>query len=84
MPNELIYLAADSKLMAVETRNGTTFESGVPSPLFEIRVDSSANRRTQYAISDDGQRFLVNTLTGELGWQSPTTVVLNWTAALKK
>jgi Tol biopolymer transport system component len=82
--NELIYLAADSKLMAVETRNGATFESGVPSPLFEIRVDPSVNRRTQYVVSNDGQRFLVNMLTGELGSQSPTTVVLNWTAALKK
>ncbi len=82
--NELIYLAPDGKLMVVSVKTGTSFESGVPSLLFDIKVDPSANRRPQYSVSDDGQRFLVNMLTGELGWQSPTTVVLNWTAALKK
>jgi hypothetical protein len=35
-------------------------------------------------VSADGQRFLVNTLVGELGSQSPITVVVNWPALLKK
>jgi hypothetical protein len=82
--NELIYLAVDGKLMAVRVKNGAAFESGAPTPLFEIRIDPSVNRRPQYAVTADGQRFLVNALTAELGSQSPTTVLLNWTTALKK
>jgi hypothetical protein len=34
-------------------------------------------------VSPDGQRFLVNTLTEE-PTSAPITLVVNWTAALKK
>jgi hypothetical protein len=36
----------------------------------------------QYAVSADGQRFLINMTVGEAG-ASPISIVLNWTAALK-
>jgi len=42
----------------------------------------SANR-THYVPSRDGQRFLVNTQSGDPS-PTPITVVLNWTAGLKK
>jgi hypothetical protein len=35
-----------------------------------------------YDVSTDGQRFLVNTFTETT--PTPITVVLNWTAGLKK
>jgi serine/threonine protein kinase len=34
-------------------------------------------------VSPDGQRFLLGTLTGERK-AAPPTVILNWSAALKK
>jgi hypothetical protein len=41
------------------------------------------NFRTHYVASRDGQKFLVNALTGDPS-PMPITVVLNWTAGLKK
>jgi hypothetical protein len=38
--------------------------------------------RTHYVPSHDGQRFLVNMALDAVA--SPITVVLNWTATLKK
>lgn len=44
---------------------------------------SSGGERTQYAAASDGQRFLVNVQVGGQAAQ-PITVVLAWTADLKK
>ena len=82
--NEIIYLAADGKLMSVPVKAGATFEASPPQPLFAIRTNPLVNLRQQYAVSADGQRFLVSEVAGELGSQSPMTVVLNWPALLKK
>ena len=36
-----------------------------------------------YAVTSDGQRFLINTLV-EADQSSPMKIVLNWTSSLKK
>jgi Tol biopolymer transport system component len=79
---EIYYLSEDRKLMAVSVGPGPSF--GVPKMLFQTRVPAgvSANR-VHYVPSRDGRRFLVNTQTGEAP-NSPITVVVNWTAALRK
>jgi hypothetical protein len=41
-------------------------------------------RIVPYDVSVDGQRFLVNTLTEDTTSTAPITLVVNWTAALKK
>jgi eukaryotic-like serine/threonine-protein kinase len=79
---EIYYLSADRKLMAVPVGPGPSF--GVPKPLFQTRVPIGVDPfRTHYDVSGDGQRFLVNTQIGDPA-PNPITVVLNWTAALKK
>ena len=68
--------------MAVPIGSGPQF--AVPVPLFQTRVGGGVTQnRTHYVPSRDGKRFLVNTLSGD---PSPAsiTVVLNWTAGLKK
>jgi Tol biopolymer transport system component len=82
---ELYYLAPDGKLMAVEVNAGPTFEAGAATPLFQTRrrVPVSSTDLFSYDVSADGQRFLVNTDVGEVT-SSPLTVVLNWTAELKR
>ena len=81
--SELFYLAPDHKLMAVPIKRGTTFEPGIPSPLFQTRVTGLTDVRTHYQVSADGQRFLVNTVDpGDRG--APIQVVVNWQAALPK
>jgi Tol biopolymer transport system component len=79
---EIYYLSEDKKLMAVSVADSPSF--GVPVALFQTRVPAgiSANR-THYVPSRDGKRFLVNTQSGDPS-PTPITVVLNWTAALKK
>ena len=78
---ELYYLALDGSLMAVEMRpNGSTIEAGVPKPLFLTGIDVDPVN-DQYAVTADGERFLVLTRAGEL---PPLTVVVNWTAELER
>jgi len=80
---ELFYLAADGKLMSVEVKTGTApFEA--PRPLFQTRLATSSTAyRTSYVVRGDGQRFLVNTVVGEVK-SAPITVVLNWARELGK
>jgi eukaryotic-like serine/threonine-protein kinase len=79
---EIYYLSEDRKLMAVSVGAGPSF--GVPQALFQTRVPPGVHaNRTHYVPSRDGTRFLVNTQSGDPS-PTPITVVLNWTAALKK
>jgi Tol biopolymer transport system component len=79
---ELFY-EMDRKIMAVEVKAGVskgrrTFEAGVPKLLFDAR----AYGLRSFAVTADGQRFLVNTQVSEE--KSPSvTVILNWAAGLK-
>jgi Tol biopolymer transport system component len=79
---ELFYLALDGTMMALEIKTGAALEPGVPQPLFQtwINVDPGID---QYAVTGDGQRFIVIT-PAEGQKPTPFNVVLNWTAALKK
>ena len=79
---EMYYLSLDQKLMAVALGPGPSFAA--PTELFQVRVAGGvSSQRTHYVPSRDGQRFLINTSTGDAAIV-PITVVLNWTAALKK
>jgi eukaryotic-like serine/threonine-protein kinase len=73
---ELFYLAPDRTVTSVRVGAGSTFEVGAATPLFQIRG-------TSYAPSADGRRFVTNDPIGEPSAQ-PITVVLNWTAGLRK
>jgi eukaryotic-like serine/threonine-protein kinase len=80
---ELFYIARDDQLVAVPIRlgvNGGGVEAGTPVRLFATRVGGWAGGLpgAQYVVSSDGQRFLMNTLSGE-AVTSPITVILNWT-----
>jgi Tol biopolymer transport system component len=81
---ELFYFSAERKLMAVEVKeDGNTFTAGTPKPLFEMRTVAFFIGASLYDVTRDGQRFLLIT-PGEESSPSPLTVVLNWTAGLKK
>ena len=79
---ELYYLALDGKLMAVDIRVDPKIESGVPRPLFatKLRVDPI---RDQFAVTADGQRFLIQVPIAE-GSPTPITVAVDWATALLK
>ena len=79
---EIVFVVENRFLLAaaVDTRNG--FHVDGPRRLFETRVARAVDERYQYAMTPDGQRFLVNTVTSP----EPTarvTVMTNWMRALK-
>ena len=81
---ELFYVANDKKMMAVEVKeeNGT-FKSGAPKPLFDFRGPSFNAAVAQFAVTSDGQKFLVANSIAE-PTSAPIAVVLNWMADLKR
>jgi Tol biopolymer transport system component len=82
---ELFYLAADKKLMGVEVKAGSSFETGAQRALFQTRVrdNTLTGDRNQYAVASNGQRFLVVTFVSESS-AAPITVVLNWHSDFKR
>ena len=79
---ELFYLAPDGNLMAVAVAaSAGSIETGIPRALFATGITGSfVDRRNQYVVTRDGQRFLVNISEEDLN-SAPITVVLNWDAA---
>jgi hypothetical protein len=68
--------------MAVAVNPGLSF--GTPKALFQTSVpEIVTGNRAHYVPTRDGQRFLINTQSGDPP-ATPITVVLNWTAGLKK
>ena len=76
---ELFYLAGDRNVTVVDVNTeAPTFAHGTPKALFETRISKGDDRAgDQYAVTTDGQRFLVNTLAEE---GAPISLVINWTA----
>jgi Tol biopolymer transport system component len=76
---ELFYISNDRKLMSVPvTIEERAFTAGVPRPLFEVNLpEPTAPYLGDYAVSADGQRFLLNSLADQ-PQATPMTIVLNW------
>jgi Tol biopolymer transport system component len=88
---ELFYVGADQKVAAVPVTIPSSpsgaFEVGAPQTLFAIEPIAGPAAPTFYLYQPaaDGQRFLVNVPAGGEGAAAPPiTVILNWTAGLKK
>jgi eukaryotic-like serine/threonine-protein kinase len=78
---EIFYLAPDNKLMtAAVSGKGSTFEVRTVKPLFQTRATGPYN---EYDVAPDGQRFLINTAPEQTS-SGAITVVVNWTAGIKK
>lgn len=74
-----LFFSSGEELMAVDVtlRDGASISAGTPHALFRIPISGG------YAVTADGQRFLVysNQSSDEV---SPIIVVQNWWAALQK
>ena len=82
---EIFYVSGDT-LMSVEVKMvGDTFEMATPQPLFEIRGAPlpGALGGAAFDASADGQKFLIGISVQEATF-TPITVVLNWTADLRR
>jgi Tol biopolymer transport system component len=78
---ELFYLSADDRLMAVPVQTGTgaSIELGTPVPLFATTIASRAinTNRQLYVVAADGQSFMMNSVPES---DAPRTInlILNW------
>jgi serine/threonine protein kinase/Tol biopolymer transport system component len=84
---ELFYIAPDGTLMAVTVNSADAFEASAPRTLFKTRIagiDSLVRplNLTNYAVTADGQRFLITSEDEDTPPLS-ITVLLNWPAALE-
>jgi len=71
---ELFFVSAEGKLMSVPVKIGESFEAGGATQLFPVRL--RANAMTQFDISPDGTRFLLNALAPAN--DPPLSVLVNW------
>ena len=84
---ELFYIGLDGKLMAAPFQFAANTQRVEPSTavaLFSTRLAGGplpGVDRSQYDVSPDGQRFLINGLV-EQATTTPITVVLNWKPAV--
>jgi len=79
---ELFYYTGDGKLMAAQVSSGENFKMDAPVSLFEFR-SGTIQEFSPYAVTADGQRFLINTIV-DTEPNAPLTVVVNWAAGVKK
>jgi hypothetical protein len=78
---EIYWLAENGTLMAAEVSIGRTFQPGNVAALFETGVTEYQER---FAVTADGQRFLVPAPVEETEGARPVTVVQNWLAGAKR
>jgi len=78
---EIFYTSLD-KMMSVEIKLGSKVETSLPRELFRSAI-SHHELSYSYGVSPDGQRFLISSAV-DVNDVAPMTIVLNWTAALKK
>jgi hypothetical protein len=55
------------------------FRASVPVPVFEPRIAGLLDSRNNYAVTSDGERFLLRRPSTD---PSPITVIVDWTAML--
>jgi serine/threonine protein kinase/Tol biopolymer transport system component len=78
---EIFYLYGSQLIAADVNGRGSTFEVGAVRPLFDVRFLVTGGYA--YDVSADAQRFLMNVLSGQNS-SAPLTLVMNWTADLKR
>ena len=77
---ELFYVTREGTFMAMDVHAGTTLDLGLPKPLFRTTMLLS-NGVHLYAVSGDGQRFLVAEPVPNSAVE-PLHIILNWPTAL--
>jgi serine/threonine protein kinase len=90
---ELFYVSSDGKLMTADVTEGPIFKASVPRTLFQVSVAQIGHPEVNdemgkgslpvlgWDVAPDGKRFLIDTATKS---SESVTVLLNWTAQLKK
>jgi eukaryotic-like serine/threonine-protein kinase len=78
-----LFFGTNLGISSVDVRAGAAFDVGAPRALFAIEFTASAYRGYRWDVSNDGQRFLINTPSGTAA-AGRFVVVTNWTAELRR
>jgi Tol biopolymer transport system component len=78
----LFYVSGGRQLMRVDVTTEPSFDAGIPEPLADLPLASLLSRN-RFLFAPDDARILAVTATGAEA-ALPTTVVLDWDAALRK
>jgi serine/threonine protein kinase len=82
--NEIFFIDRDRQLMATTVKTDSpAFEFTKPVALFKTRTVYQYGLFQEFDVSPDRQRFVIGTLIGEPKSANPT-VIMNWTALVKK
>jgi hypothetical protein len=80
---EMFFLGPDNMMMAARVNGaGAAFDVGDVKPLFRLPT-MSGNSNYQYAVTGDGQRFVIAALV-EQSTAEPVSVIVNWASAVRK
>ena len=77
---EIFFIGTGSKMMAVPIHAGASIDAGKPAALFDTRIGKGFNNR--FDVTKDG-RFLIP-VQPQGSSASALTVLVNWTASLKR
>jgi Tol biopolymer transport system component len=78
---ELFYLSPNSSIVSVAFDPASPPVIGRPTALFRPPINTSTTRN-HYAVTPDGQKFLIN-VEDQSSYLSPITVIVNWIDALE-
>jgi hypothetical protein len=76
-------LSRVAPLMAVDVSVGAAIATGEPRQLFRARMKRTWAIAGSYDVTQDGKRFRANITSGD-ETAAPITLVLNWSAALRR
>ena len=76
---ELFFVAPDGTMMAASVETTKGFAAGVPQPLFRTHLGGEGVDNRPYAVTKDGQRFLIPILAAQ-----PLRVVMDWRTMLPR
>lgn len=78
-----LFFVAGKQLMALEIKaEGQALSRTIPKSLFEVHLEMD-DRRSRYQVAANGHRFLVNVPLASTV-TAPITMVISWTAGLKR
>jgi serine/threonine protein kinase/Tol biopolymer transport system component len=77
-----LFFINNNRMFSVDYTAGAEFQARVPKMLFQVPALASATTGLRFSVTHDGKRFLMPVTS--TGAETPVTVVLNWTAKLKK
>ncbi len=81
---EIFFIDVEGALQSVAIKSFQPFVAGNPELLFATRIVAIRASPTEYDISPDSKRFLINTNSEEKRDAPPLVLINNWPAGLKK